>query len=179
MQKLSNATMAMIIAIAFYFTLFWGYDALRVLTSPSYGLDDAWRSQFIFAIGSVFGLGPIGLIKLAAFFGTLKLAVACICAIHIVDRIRSMMKRGKANSDVLEAALILVVLISIASVGPASWSNSADLMREHTFQLLFAAFAAGLCIFERHNAGRVENAEVRPVTADNTATTKSDTRNSI
>jgi hypothetical protein len=52
-------------------------------------------------------------------------------------------------------------------------------MREHTFQLLFAAFAAGLCIFERHNAGRVKNAEVRPVTADNTATTKSDTRTSI
>ncbi|HKA77028.1 MAG TPA: hypothetical protein VKD19_07980, partial [Pseudolabrys sp.] len=74
MQKISVATMVIILAIALYFTLFWGYDGLRVLTSPSYGLEDVWRSQFIFAIGRIFGLGPIGLIKLAAFFGALKLA---------------------------------------------------------------------------------------------------------
>jgi hypothetical protein len=49
----------------------------------------------------------------------------------------------------LEAGLILVVLISIASVGPAAWAHSTDLMREHTIQLLFAALAVGLCIVER------------------------------
>src|SRR5450756_2953738 len=80
MRKVSGATVAIIIAVALYFTLVWGYDGLRTISSPSYGLDDVWRSQFIFAIGNVFGLGPIGLIKLAAFFGTLKLAVASICA---------------------------------------------------------------------------------------------------
>lgn len=149
MQKISVAAMAVILAIALYFTLFWGYDGLRVLTSPSYGLEDVWRSQFIFAIGRSFGLGPIGLIKLAAFFGTLKLAVACICAIHIVDRFRCM-TRGQANSEILEAGLILVVLISIAAVGPAAWSSSTDLMREHTVQLLFAGLAAALCIVERN-----------------------------
>src|SRR4029077_15156106 len=104
------------------------------------------------------GLGPIGLIKLAAFFGALKLAVACICAIHIADRIRCW-TRGEANSEILEAGLVLVVAISIASVGPASWSYSADLMREHTYQLLFAALATGLCIFERSNARRSEIAQ--------------------
>jgi hypothetical protein len=90
MQRTSIAGVVMIIAISLYFTLFWGYDAFRILTSPSYGLEDVWHSQFIFGIGRVFGLGPIGLIKLAAFFGTLKLAVACICAIHIADRVRCM-----------------------------------------------------------------------------------------
>ncbi len=168
MRKLPNATVALIVAIALYFTLFWGYDALRVLTSPNYGLEDVWRSQYIFAIGRLFGLGPIGLIKLAAFFGTLKLAVAGICVIHIADRFRCM-TRGQANSEVLEAGLILVVIISIASVGPASWTHSTDLMREHTFQLLFAALAAGLCIFERYNSPRVENAEIKPAIADGTA----------
>jgi hypothetical protein len=146
--KLSTATVAIIVAIALYFTLFWGYDALRILTSASYGLDDTWRSQYIFGIGRIFGLEPIGLIKLAAFFATLKLAVAVICAYHIVDRLRHM-ARGQADSEILEAALILVVLISIASVGPAAWARSADLMREHTIQLVFAAIAVGLCIVER------------------------------
>lgn len=84
MRKISNVAVAGIVAIALYFALAWGYDGLRILTSPSYGLEDVWRSQFVFAIGRLFNLGPIGLIKLAAFFGALKLAVACICIVHIV-----------------------------------------------------------------------------------------------
>src|SRR5262249_33275156 len=43
--KISSAAVALIIAIVVYFTLFWGYDGLRILTSPSYGLDAVWRSQ--------------------------------------------------------------------------------------------------------------------------------------
>jgi hypothetical protein len=120
-----------------------------------------WRSQFLFGIGRLFDLGPVGLVKLAAFFATLKLAVACICALHIADRARCFVS-GQPNSEILEAGLILVVLISIASVGPASWAHSADLMREHTYQLLFAAIATGLCIFERSYAHRAETSEARP-----------------
>jgi hypothetical protein len=157
MQKISIAAVAVIIAISLYFTLFWGYDAYRILTSPSYGLEDIWRSQFIFAIGRVFGLGPVGLIKLAAFFGALKLAVACICALHIADRFRCM-TRGEANSEILEAGLILVVLISIAAVGPAAWTHTTDLIREHTMQLLFAGLAVALCIVERNYIRRNEPA---------------------
>ena len=102
MRKLSSASVAMILAISLYFMLFWGFEALRMLTSPSYGLDDVWRSQFVFAIGSYFHLTPIGLIKLAAFFGTLKLAVAAICAVHILDRFRSLVS-GTADSEILDA----------------------------------------------------------------------------
>ena len=82
MRKLSAAAIAMVLAIALYFTLFWGFEALRMLTSPTYGLEEVWRSQFIFAIGHYLSLSPMGLIKLAAFFATLKLAVAAICAVH-------------------------------------------------------------------------------------------------
>jgi len=148
MRKLSAVAVAMILAIALYFTLFWGYDALRMLTSPTYGLEDVWRSQFIFAIGSLFGLGPMGLIKLAAFFGALKLAVAGICAVHVVDRARSFVG-GKADSEILEGGLILVVLICIASVGPAVSSQNAELVREQTIQLMLAAVATALCLVER------------------------------
>ena len=112
-----------------------------MLTSPSYGLEDVWRSQFVFAIGSVFGLGPIGLIKLAAFFGALKLAVASICSVPVLDRLRALVCR-KPDSEILEAGLILVVLISIVSVGPAVWSQNADLVREQTVQLILAAVAS-------------------------------------
>jgi hypothetical protein len=155
MRKISGASVAMILAIALYFTLFWGFDALRVLTSPTYGLEDVWRSQFVFGLGSLFHLSPMGLIKLSAFFGALKLAVAAVCAIHIVDRLRGLVG-GKANADVLEAGLILVVAISIVSVGPAVWSHNADLVREQAVQLFMAAVATGLCILERSYAARNE-----------------------
>jgi len=157
MRKVSSATVAMILAIALYFTLFWGFDALRVLTSPTYGLEDVWRSQYVFGIGRVFGLGPMGLIQLAAFFGTLKLAVAGICAVHIVDRFRCL-AGGKAASEILEGGLILVVLVTIASVGPAVWAHNSDLVREQAIQLLLAGIATALCIVERSYG--------RPATAD-------------
>jgi hypothetical protein len=148
MRKLSSAAVAMILAIALYFTLFWGFEALRMLTSPAYGLDDVWRSQFIFAIGSMLGLAPMGLIKLAAFLATLKLAAASICGVHILDRLRTLIG-GKADTEILEAGMILIVVISIASVGPAVWSQNVELVREATIQLLLATVATALCIVER------------------------------
>ena len=148
MRKLSTAAVAMILAIAFYFTLFWGFDALRMLTSPTYGLEDVWRSQFVFEIGRLFGLAPLGLIKLAAFFATLKLAVAAICAVHIADRFRAL-AGGKANTEILDAGLMLVVLITIASIGPAVWTHNADLVREQAITLMLVGVAAGLGMLER------------------------------
>ena len=149
MRKVSSATVAMIMAIALYFTLFWGYDALRMLTSPTYGLEDVWRSQFVFGIGRVLGLGPAGLIQLAAFFGTLKLAVAITCAIHIADRLRSL-AGGKPATEILEGGLALVVLITIASAGPAVWSSNTELVRDLVIQLVLAGLAVALCIVERN-----------------------------
>ena len=104
---------------------------------------------------------PIGLIKLAAFFGTLKLAVAAICAVHIADRLRCL-AGGKPASEVLEGGLILVVLITIASVGPAVWSQNTELVREHVLQLALAALATALCIVERsYQTGQNETAADR------------------
>ena len=148
MRKVSSATVATILAIALYFTLFWGFDALRILTSPTYGLEDVWRSQYVFGVGLMFGLAPIALLQLAAFFGTLKLAVAVVCAIHLVDRLRSL-AGGKPASEVLEGGMALVVLISVVSAGPAIWSQNNELVREQLIQLVLAGLAVALCMVER------------------------------
>lgn len=162
MRNASAAITATILSIALYFALSWGFEALRVLTSATYGLDDVWRSQFVFGIGRWLGLGPGGLIKLAAFFGAIKLTVAGVCAIHVIERIRSLF-RGKADSELLEAGLVLIALASIAAVAPALWSQNSDLVREHTVQLLLAGLAAALCIAERGMAApAVAKAVVQP-----------------
>jgi hypothetical protein len=155
MRKISGATVAAILAIALYFTLFWGFDGLRVLTSPTYGLEDVWRSQYVFGIGRIFGLAPMGLLKLAAFFGTLKLAVAVICGVHIVERLRGL-ATGKPVSETLEGGLILVVLISIASAGPAIWMHNTDLVREQLIQLAFAGIATALGMVERNRVTKTD-----------------------
>ena len=167
MRKLSTASIAIIIGIAFYFALAWGYDGVRVLMSPSYGLEDVWRSQFVFAIGGVFGLSPIGLIKLAAFFGAVKLAVAVVCGVHVLYRLRALTGR-KPDSEMLEGGLILVVLVSIVSVGPAVWTHNAELVRESTIQLALAAIATALCLFDRSSASPETSRSV--VTAELAAT---------
>ncbi|HZL31657.1 MAG TPA: hypothetical protein VFC54_11460 [Pseudolabrys sp.] len=151
MRKASAASVAMIMGVALYFTLFWGYDALRVLTSPTYGLEDVWRSQFVFGVGSIFHLTPVGLLQLAAFFGTVKLAVAILCALHLASRLRSL-AGGSANSEILESGLLLVVAVSIVAAGPAIWSHNPDLLREQVLQLLLAAIAIALCLVERSYA---------------------------
>jgi hypothetical protein len=80
--------------------------------------------------------------------------------LHIADRFRSL-SRGQANSEILEAGLILIVAISIVSVGPAFFRDGAELIREHTLPLLLAALATGLCIFERSYAQRTKSAEIK------------------
>jgi hypothetical protein len=151
MRKISGASTAIIVAIALYFTLVWGYDAVRVLLSPSYGLDEVWRSEYVFMLGRMFGLSPVGLLKLAAFFGAVKFVVAGVCMWHIVDRFRSMI-RGTANTDVLEGALILIVTIGIVSAGLAARSGNGEIVREHVIQLVLACLATALCIAERNRA---------------------------
>ena len=147
MRKISGAATAVVLAITLYFTLFWGFDALRALTSPSFGLDEVWRAEYIFVIGRMLDLGPIGLIKLAAFFAGVKLVVAAACAWHIVDRFRCMVS-GKANIDILEGALIVVVAISIMSAGIAMRSGNGEIVREYAIQLGLAFIATALCLIE-------------------------------
>jgi hypothetical protein len=168
MRKLSAVAVATILAIALYFTLVWGYDALRILTAPNHGLEEAWRSDYVFVIGRMLGLGPVGLIKLAAFFGAVKLVAASACGMHVIARLRSMFG-GRANSEVLEGGLILVVALSIIAVGPAVWGSNAEVVREHTVQLALACFATALCIAER-SFGGYGTAETAREAADDVAT---------
>lgn len=145
------AVSASIFFIALYFALFWGFDALRVLSSPAFGLDDAWRSQIVYWIGRFFGLGPTGLLNLAAAFAVLKLTAAGVCAVHVADRIRCFNK-SKANADIFEVGLLLIVIVSILSVMPAMWQHEAGLIRANTLNLVLASLAAALSIIDREEA---------------------------
>ncbi len=149
MRKISGATIATITVIALYFALVWGFEAFRVLTSPTYGLEDVWSSQYVFGIGGLLGLAPKALIQLAAFLGVMKFAVAGICAAHTVDRVRSFFG-GKANMEFLEGGLILAALVAADSAAPALLSHNNELLREQIVQLAIAGIGLALCTIERN-----------------------------
>jgi len=148
MRKSSGAVAIMISAIAAYFVLVWGFDGLRVVTSSTYGLEDVWRSQVVFGIGSMFGLDPDALVRLAVFFGVMKLTVAGVCAVHLIDRARSAFF-GKADTEIFQAGLIVVAILSLAGAIPALWTHNVELVREQTVQLLLVGLATALCVVER------------------------------
>lgn len=165
MRKASAATFVTILAISLYFTCVWGFDGLQALTSPNYGLDEVWRSQTVFGIGSLVGLGPLGLIKLAAFLGAVKLLAAVFCGLHILKRLR-VLAGGEPDTEILEGALILVVAVSIVSAIPATWSYNAELVGEQAINLVLAAIATALCIAERRRAHAAETDEIAVAAAD-------------
>lgn len=144
MRNLSAAVAAAIMAIALYFALTWGFNGLQALTSPSYGLDGIWHSQFIFGVGHLLGLGPVGSLKFAAFIAAVQLVAAGVCAIHVIDR-----ARGVPRSEWFEGALILIVAIALLSLAPAAWSHGGVILSEQVLQLGFALAAFALCAAER------------------------------
>ncbi len=148
-MRATGAVSALILAIAIYFALFWGFDALRILTSPTYGLEDVWRSQVVFGIGRYAGFGPEAIIRLAAVLGAVKLVIASVCAIHVVERMRGLFAGTKPANEMLEMALTIAVGVSIAALVPAILSQNADLAREQVIQLFLGALTAILCMLER------------------------------
>jgi hypothetical protein len=165
MQRTTGIIGALILAIAIYFALFWGYDAIRILTSPAYGLEDVWRSQVVFGIGRYAGFGPAGLIKLAAVLGATKLVIAGVCAVHVFERLRALFTKVTAANEGLETALIVAVAISIASLVPAIWSHNGDLAREQLIQLLLAGLTSVFCMIERGHKTAETVTEIEPVDA--------------
>lgn len=164
MRTSPAASVVTILAISLYFTLVWGFDGLLALSSPNYGLDDVWRSQIVFGIGSLGGLGPLGLIKLAAFLGAVKLLVAVFCALHLLKRLH-VLAGGEPDSEVLEGALILVLAVGAVSAVAATLSSNAELVGEQAINLVLAAIAIALCMSERRSSRDEAGAGVEPADA--------------
>jgi hypothetical protein len=160
MRFIPNAIQATIVAISFYFALLWGSEAMYVLWSPIYGLGDYVRSQVVFGYGHIFDLTSLGLFRLAAFLAACKLAASLVFAIHIVERVRAF-PDGKIDYDFLEAALLLLVPLTIAMTIPAIVEHSGNLIRLHGTYLLLAGILAALSAVERLVAAASEPPQTR------------------
>jgi hypothetical protein len=148
MRMFPNAVQATIVALALYYVLTWGFEALWALTSPVYGLEDFNRSQIVYSLGRLFGFDGPALIRMAAFLATIKLAVAVVLTYHIVERVRALTGRPHGH-DFLDAGLILATLLILgSSVAPLIESNSG-LMRANAMDLLLIVALAIMTVIDR------------------------------
>jgi hypothetical protein len=113
MRWVPRIVQAIIVAIALYFVLFWGCEAAWSLTAQNFGLDDAGRAQAVRALGRLLDLGRSDLVRLAAFVAAFKLTAVAAFAIHLIGRARAT-PGSTASHDILEAALLLVVILTAA-----------------------------------------------------------------
>jgi hypothetical protein len=148
MRWLPKSIPYLIVGIALYFTCYFGIEAFRVLTSPVYGLDHAGFASVVHGIGGRMALQADGLMRLAAFFGAVKLSIAVLFATYLVSRIRSLFD-DETEHEIVDAAIVLIATVTVVAAMPALFDGATDPLAEHRLPLWLAGLAATLSMIER------------------------------
>jgi len=139
-----------LIAIAAILTLSLGAETAAIFTSPVYGLDEIGRSQLFYCIGLYLDLSRTGVLMLAAFLGGLKLAVAALCGLHLVQRL--LVSGNLDSAEMFKGGLVALLAVCLALLGPALWLGIDALAYEIGGQAALAVLALFLLAAERKNA---------------------------
>ena len=102
---------------------------------------------------------PDGLVRLAAFLGALKLAVAVVFALYLANRFNPY-RRSELDHDLLDAAALLAVCATAIVALPALLEATPQLLAPHRPALWLAGLAATLSMIER----LVESEQLEPAT---------------
>ncbi len=157
MRRFSATIPVLVTGICLYFVAVFGREAVTVFSSPIRGLENADFARAVYDIGRLFDFGPTGLVQLAAFLGALKLAVAVVFALHLIDRFHPF-RAGAINHELLDAAALLAVFTTFLMAMPALIEAMPQLLAPHRPALWLAGLAATLSMIERV----AESGELKP-----------------
>ena len=119
MRRFSVAIPFLVTGVCLYFVVAFGREALDDLHVSDLGPgEQRFRAQRCTASDGSPVSGPTGLVQLAAFFGALKLAVAIVFALHLIDRFQPY-REGEINHELLDAAALLAVCTTFIMAMPA------------------------------------------------------------
>jgi len=158
MRRFSATIPVLVTGICLYFVVVFGREAITVFSSPIWGFENDAFARAVYVIGRVFDFGPTGLVQLAAFVGALKLAVAVVFALHLVDRFRPDREAG-INHELLDAAALLAVFTTFLMAMPALLEATPQYLAPHRPALWLAGLAATLSMIER----LVESDDLKPI----------------
>jgi len=148
MRRFSVAIPVLVTGICLYFVFVFGREAFMIFSSPIWGLENDTFARAVYDIGRIADLGPGGLVRLAAFLGALKLAVAIAFALHLIDRLRPF-RDNEINHELLDAAALLAVCSTFIAAMPALLESSPQFLAPHRPALWLAGLAATLSMIER------------------------------
>jgi hypothetical protein len=151
MHSMRSAYAVVSVAIAGYFSTSLGFDAARILASPLYGLEQLKRSEPIFAVGRLIGLEPGGFFGFAACLGAFELATTAVLVVYLLERLAGD-EWLKAAHQTLEAALILVAILSATALGAALPRLDGGSIRVSAIHLALVGIAILLAVMERRDA---------------------------
>jgi hypothetical protein len=148
MRWLPKSIPFLVASIALYFTFYFGIEAVSILMSPIYGLDQAGLAYIVHGIGRHLGLGPSGLMQLAAILGAVKLAIAMLFAVYLVSRLKALLGY-ETNHEIVDAAVILIVMTTVVAATPALFDGATNLLAQYRLPLWLAGLVATLSMIER------------------------------
>ena len=148
MRWLPKAIPVLIAIIALDFAMVFGFEAVRIFTSPIYGLDRLAFANVVYGIGSFAGLSAEGHINFAASLGAVYLTIAIIFVLHIASRIGAL-RDGHVSHDLLDAGLILVVIATLVVATPAILNGASQILVQERLPLWLVGLAATLSMIER------------------------------
>lgn len=148
MARLSSSITIIVCAIAAYFMLHWGTDAIGIVASPMHGMDKPTFAHVVQNFARMFGLTQTGAIVCAVTFGTAKLGVAAIFSIYLLRRLTGI-GDGEADHDLLEAGLVLVVVTVAAMALPLVTDENPAALNQFRVPLWLVGLAATFTMLER------------------------------
>src|SRR5204863_7753167 len=122
--------------------------ASLIVTWPIGGHDIVACARAIYDVGRLAALGPDGFLRLAAFLGALKLAVAVVFALHLADRFQPF-RRSAITHELLDAGALLAVCVTFIAAMPALLESTPQFLAPHRPALWLAGLAATLSTIER------------------------------
>lgn len=148
MRWLPKAIPILIGIVVLDFALAFGLEAVRILTSPISGLDQATFARTVYGLGSIGQLGPDGFIKLGGMFGGVYLTISILCGVYLASRIHALFG-GRAAHDLLDATLILMVVVTLLAATPAILQGATEILMLQRLPTWMVALVAILSMVER------------------------------
>jgi hypothetical protein len=141
MRSASSACAAASVATASYLAASLGLDAARVLAMPLYGLEEARRSEPIFALRRLLAFDPGMTVWMAACLGAAELAVMALLIAYLVEWLGGRVALPAAHQT-LRAGLALAALTAFAAVLGAGFMGDVGKVAAGIVQLAIIGLAA-------------------------------------
>jgi hypothetical protein len=87
-------------------------------------------------------------VLLAMFFGAIYAAIAGLCSLHLASRLNAL-RGGRVSHESLDAALILIVMATLAAATPAMLHGASDFLIQQRLPMWMVGLAATLSMIER------------------------------